>query len=241
MKVTSTWLLTSAAQVLITIAVGAFMIINAAVISFYVIDGYSNYRKMKALDIVAVGRVHTFDSLEFTTNPNGTQRHCVAGTANGRLVVRENANWDGTLANGDFCRKLFSTDNVSNWTSLAPTSNGLSTTEKVLWSLGFLIVFVTGAYLVATIPATMVGILAPGLAQLTKVVAMLLTLPVWLFWGVFVASAWSYHPSYWKSPDGYTVDTQKVFITSDRRMYKAPDTVFGWTSSHTMQEVKVFE
>lgn len=240
MKITATSLLTSAAQVIITIMLGAFMIINAAVIFFYVFDGYKNYQKKESVDVVMTGRIHHFDSLEFSTNPNGVQRHCVAVTANGRMVVREDADWNGSLPSGNFCEKLFNSHNINHWEEMAPTSNNTSIVEKLFWSFAFLLVFMTGAYFITTIPSNLVGILVPGLASLTKVMAMLLTLPVLVFWGVFVSSAWAYHPAYWKSPDGYTVKTEKVFITRDNRMFKAPETVFAWSNNDTMTELHPF-
>lgn len=242
MKITSTWLLTSAAQVVITIAVGAFMLVNAAVIAFYVIEGYGNYQKKESADVILTGRVHTFSSLEFTTNPDGTMRTCVGVTANnGQMMVRELGDWEGNLPAGDFCRQLFSANNLTNWKGMAPTSNGTNVLEKVLWSIAFFVVFMSGAYLVASIPANLVTISLPGLASIAKVMALAFTLPVLLFWAVFVTSAWQYHPSYWKSPDGYVVETEKVFITRDKRVFTAPETLFGWTSSNTMQERKVFK
>lgn len=242
MKITSTWLLTSAAQVVITIAVGAFMLVNAAVIGFYVIEGYGNYQKKESADVILTGRVHKFSSLEFTTNPAGTMRTCVGVTAsNGRMVVRELGDWEGNLPAGDFCGQLFSASNLTNWKHMAPTSNGTGVLEKVLWSIGFFVVFMAGAYLVASIPANLVAIALPGLAPIAKLMALAFTLPVLLFWAVFVTSAWQYHPSYWKSPDGYVVETEKVFITRDKRVFTAPETLFGWTSSNTMQERKVFK
>lgn len=201
MKITSTWLLTSAAQVIITIAFGAFMIINAAVIGFYVFDGYSNYQKKQAADVILTGRVHKFSSLEFTTKSSGTMRTCVAVTAsNGRTVIRELSNWDGTFPEGDFCWQLFSANNLANWKTMAPTSNGSRFIENLLWSIAFFIVFMGGAYLVASIPANLIGIGIPGLAPYAKLMAWVFSLPVLLFWAVFVSNAWQYHPSYWKSP-----------------------------------------
>lgn len=242
MKITSTWLLTSAVQVIITIALGAFMIVNAAVISFYVIEGYGNYQKKESVDVILTGRVHKFSSLEFTTSPAGTMRTCVGVTAsNGRIVVRELGDWEGNFPAGDFCGQLFSASNLTNWKDMAPTSNGSSVLEKVLWSIAFFIVFMSGAYLVASIPANLVAIGIPGLAPYAKLMALVFSLPVLLFWAVFVTSAWQYHPSYWKSPDGYVVETEKVFITRDKRVFTAPETLFDWTSSNTMQELKVFK
>lgn len=240
MKITSTWLLTSAAQVVITIAVGAFMLVNAAVIGFYVVEGYGNYQKKESADIILTGRVHKFSSLEFTTNPAGTMRTCVGVTAsNGQMLVHELSDWEGNLPAGDFCGQLFSASNLTNWKEMAPTSNGTSVLEKVLWSIAFFVVFMAGAYLVASIPANLVAIALPGIASITKVIALTFTLPVLLFWAVFVTSAWQYHPSYWKSHDGYVVETEKVFIMRDKRVFTAPETLFGWTSSKTMQERKV--
>lgn len=241
MKITSTWLLTSAAQVLVTIAVGAFMLINAAVISSYVFDGYKNYSKMESANVIMTGRVHHFNSMEFVSNPNGVMRNCTAVTAsNGRMVVREAGDWEGHIPPGEFCGQLMSAKNLTNWKDMAPTSNGTGILAKLFWSAGFFVVFIGGAFLVGTIPANVVGTLIPGLAPYVKVIALLLTLPVLLFWAVFVKSAWSYHPTYWKSPDGYVVTTEKVFITGDRKLYTAPETLFDWTSSNTMQERKVF-
>lgn len=241
MKITSTWLLTSAAQVVITIAVGAFMLVNAAVIGFYVIEGYQNYQKKESADVILTGRVHRFSSMEFTTNPVGTMRTCIGVTAsNGRMLVRELGDWQGIIPKGDFCGQLFSADNLTNWKEMAPITNGTSVLEKVFWSIAFFVVFMAGAYLIAAIPANMVAIAIPGIASITKIITLTLTLPVLLFWAVFVTSAWQYHPSYWKSPDGYVVETEKVFITRDKRVFTAPETLFGWTSSKTMQELKVF-
>lgn len=229
MKVTSTWLMTSAAQVLITFVVGAFMFINAAVITFYVFEGYQNYQKKQSMHVVETGRLHDFHSLEFTRDPNGTQRHCTAlDTSSGRMLIRDGSG---------FCRQMMNND----WKRLAPSTNGVSTSEKLFWSAGFLLVFMAGAYLVGSIPANLVGLVLPGLAPFIKIIALLFTLPVLLFWAILVSSAWTYHPTYWTTPDGYTVDTQKVYITSDRRAFKAPETLWDWTSTQTMEEVRVFE
>lgn len=237
MRITSTWLLTSAAQVLITIALGAFMLINAAVIGFYVLDAYDNYAKKESLNIVSTGRIHTFNSLEFTTNKLGVQRNCIAiAEDNGRASVREDGDWEGNIALGNFCHQLFSADNLTNWQDMAPKTNGVGRIEKAMWSIGFLFVFMAGTILVTKIPANAIAMVVPGLYPYVRLFSLLLTLPVLVFWAVFVSSAWSYHPSYWKSRDGYTVETEKVFIAADRKIYKAPETLFGWTDSHTMEE-----
>lgn len=242
MRITSTWLLTSAAQVILTIAIGAFMIINAAVIGFYAKDGYDNYSKKQAMHVVAEGRIHTFHSLEFTTTPLGTQRHCVALVPDhGNATVREYGDWQGNIPPGDFCQQLFNAGNLSLWNDFAPTSNGMSSVEKLLWSFGFLIVFISGAILITNIPANAIALMVPVLAPFVRLISVVLTLPVFLFWGVFVSSAWSYNPSYWKSRDGYIVNTEKVFIAADHKLYKAPETLFGWTDNHTMEERKVLD
>lgn len=230
MKVTSTGLLTSITQVVLTILVGAFMLINAAVITFYVIDGYDNYQKKQSLRIVDVGYLHEFQSLEFTTDPNGVQAKCTSLELNsGQYFV---------VRGSQFCQKhVFQ----HNWKKYAPTTNGVSVTEKMGWSAAFFIVFTAGAFLVGTIPSNVMGLLIPGLAPYTKIIALLFTLPVLLFWAIFVSSAWTYHPSYWTTPDGYSVNVTKVYITNDRKVYTAPESLFDWTSTKTMQERKIFE
>lgn len=241
MKITPTFLLSSAAQVIITIGLGSFMIVTMAIMGFYAYDAYSNYQKKESIGVIETGRIHSFESMEFTTNPKGVMRNCIALTTNkGKMVVKELGDWEGNIPNGDFCKNLFNHNNLTNWKSMAPTSNGSGFFENTFWSILFFVVFMTGGYLVASIPANIVGLCAPFLASYVKLIALVLTFPVVLFLTLFISSAWQYNPSYWKSHDGYTVKTEKVFISNDNRVFSAPETLFDWSSTNKMYEKQGF-
>lgn len=231
---TPTYVLTSVIHVLIIYIIGAFMLINAAFIGFHVYDGYSNYQKKEALGNVVTGRVHKFTSMEFKTSSSGTLRACTAIDINGNITVRETK--QSSTPSSNFCNELFSDNLVRNWKYLAPVSNGTSFAEKVMWSGLFFIVFMAAAYLFAVIPAAIVGVAVPELAGLLRLITLAFTTPVVIFWAMFAYSGWTYNPTHWTSPDGYTIQTEKVFITKDKKVYTAPESLFDWTSSNTMQK-----
>lgn len=235
MKITPTSLLTTGYQAILMVATGLFMLLNVAVIGFYTLDGISNYRKMQDANITHTVQLHKFLSDEFETNPMGVQRHCVAITEGGRASIRELPNSSKTIPAGDFCKQMMS--NAVNWKKHVPPHD-TPVIENLFWSVIFLIVFMTAAYLVTSIPASFVGLLIPGLIPYTRVIALALTLPVLLFWGVFVKAAWTYEPSYWLY-HGHVVETHKVFMNDKGEMYIAPNSLFGWSNSDTMMNLTI--
>lgn len=234
MKITPTSLLSSTVSAVMTIALGWFMIISASFIIFCVLDGYKNYQKYKQIDVAYTGYYHSFHFLETESHPLGTTRWCVALTTDKYYVAREILK----KTPGDFCERLMSRNNLGAWRAMVP-ANKSSTIELLFWSAVFFIVFMTSAYIWATIPSNLFAMLVPKYAPLVKLFAIILTLPVFVFWCVFVWEAWNPEPTHWVSPNGYSVKVTKVFVTKDNRMFIAPTSLYDWSSNDTMQEIDV--
>lgn len=237
MRISPTNLLTSGFQIVITIALGAFMIINAAVIGFKVMDGYDNYQAVQRLDVVATGRLHVFNSRDFTYSPQGVQRKCEAlqNYSTNEIVVR-----DTTVAVADvvvapksnFCNDLF-VKNIAHWQKYAPAEDGMGFASRLFWSIVLGLVIMSGAYLVASIPATLLSLAIPGLMTWARVITVIFTIPVIAFSFFFLVSVWTTKGTYWNPPGYASVDTTEVFITKDGSLYKAPETFYDWTDSTT--------
>lgn len=237
MKVTSTWLLTSAAQVIITIFLGSFMIVTAIVVGSHFTTAYKNYQKYQALDVAYEGRIHRFLDPEFTNNPNGVIRNCVAITANGRIAFHEFGTWDGKPPPaGNFCKDVFTKQNLDTWEYRAPTKGSSSFMEKVGWSILFLVVFMGAALLITSIPANLIGVAIPALAPYARIMTFVFALPMLLFWAMFVREGFSFKPTYWKYQDRYQIKTEKVYITKDYRMFAAPERLFDWADQTMLEE-----
>lgn len=237
-KITPTALLSSAANMVFIYLIGAFMIITMAVVGEYVITAYQNYNKMQDADVLFEARIHRFGSMEFETNPHGEIRYCTAiTTGKNRPVVRERNHEGKSVPVGQFCANQMTHERLNNWKKNAITANH-SKFETMLWAVGFFFVFMAATYLVVSIPANLLGLVFTPLLPFTKIIALVMTLPVVVFWAFMTEAAFTPVPSAWHDANGYVVETQKVFVTRDHRMYKAPEQLFDWTESGTMSEVK---
>lgn len=229
MKITSTNLLTTAARMLITYLLGAFMFINFAVIASYSYEAYENMQQYKALGPTSEARLLKFHGTEFVSDPAGVNTHCYAVMGDNLVSISN--------ANNKFCRQMFSIENLTTWSKMAPNTS-VSVVESAFWGIMFFTVFAVGFFLIASIPMNLMGGLFTGLARYSNIAAIVLTLAVVIpFWTVFFAAAVSKPSGHWMTNDGYAVTTTKVFVANDGQLYKAPDRMFGWTSTQTMEKV----
>lgn len=230
MKITPTSLLTTGTRMLITYLLGAFMFINLAVIATYSVDAYDNLQQYKALDVPFEARLFKFHGTEFVSDPAGVNTHCYA------LMIGEFVHISN--ARNKFCRQVFTVENLTNWKKMAPVNKSSRFVEATFWGIMFFLVFLGGFFLIATIPANIMGSLFTGFARYTNIAALVFSLAIILpFWTLFTIAAVTPAQSYWMTPDGYTVSTSKVFVGPDAQLYKAPDSLFGWTSTQTMEKV----
>lgn len=237
MKVTSTRLLSSVFSIAIIFLIGAFMFITMAVMGEYVLTAYENYNKKQSADILFEARIHRFDSMEFITNPHGEIRFCTAiTTGKGRPVVRERNHEGKPVPVGEFCSKMMSHENLNNWKQHT-RSTGPNVVETLLWAAGFLVVFMVAGFLVTSIPANLLGILFPVLLPYTKIMALVMALPVLLFWAILTEAALTPVPTSWHDANGYLVNTKKVYVSRDLKLYTAPEQLFDWTNSDTMSKI----
>jgi hypothetical protein len=236
MKITPTNLLSTGAHVLIYWFVGVFMLVNAAVIGIYVSEGFHNYGKYQDANITHTVQYHKFLSHEFTTNPRGVLRYCTALTDGPKVAIRELPNAQGVIPAGDFCKQMMGT--APNWKSKIPTKKMTlgNYAENLFGAVMFFLIFMSGAYLVATIPANALGLMFSFLLPYTRVLAMVFTIPVLFFWILFVKDAWNPNPTYWHYEER-VVETHKVFMNDKGQMFIAPYTLFGWTDPDTMTEI----
>lgn len=227
MKITPTSLLTTGVRMLITYLLGAFMFINLGVVGSYSYEAYENYQQYKAIGSPAKFRIHKFSGTQFTTDPQGTYSRCVVATTDSKYVAYLNHS-------DTFCAKVYS--ELGKWD--AANHSSPSVIEGAFWGIMFFAVFVVGFFLLVSIPTNLVGGMFTGLARYSNLVAILLTLAVVVpFWTMFFSAGMSKPAGYWMTSDGYAVKTMQVFSDDKGQWYKAPDNLFGWTSSQTMEKV----
>lgn len=238
MKVTSTGLLSSVFSIAIMFLIGSFMFITMAVMGEYVLTAYENYSKKQSADIMFEARIHRFDSKEFITNPNGETRFCTAiTTGKGRPVVRERNHQGKPVPVGEFCSTMMSHENLNNWKRHS-RHTGPNIVETIFWAAGFFVVFMAAGFLVTSIPANLLGIMFPALLPYTKIMAWTMALPVLLFWAMMTEAALTPVPSHWHDSNGYLVNTQRVYVSRDLKLYTAPEQLFDWTKSDTMSKLR---
>ncbi len=218
-KITPTSVLTSGFHVLMTIALGAFMLLAAAVVIFKVADGMDSRARVEALGPVKTGRVHIHEYQDYSRYTTGEGRQCVFVNIDGE-APRSSGN----------CTKVV--ERVDHWRDYAPDSS-MGNVERFLWSVLVFVVFGAAAYLIASIPAHMVALMLPPLMVWVRFITIVMSLPVLVFMAVFFSSVWTHVPMYWMASDGRPVDTQEVFIDRDNNMYTKPSTRYHWTKPDT--------
>lgn len=218
-KITPTSVLTSGFHVLLTIALGAFLLLTAAVVIFKVADGMDSHARVEALGPVKTGRVHIYEYQDYSRYTTGEGRQCVFVNIDGE-APRSSGN----------CTKVV--ERVDQWRSYAPEGK-MGNVERFLWSLLLFVVFGTAAYLIAGIPAHMVALALPPLMGWVRLITIVMTLPILILMIIFFSSVWTFVPTYWMTSDGWPVDTQEVFIDRDNNMYTKPSTLYHWTKPDT--------
>lgn len=237
MKITPTNIVTSGVQVLMTMALGFFILTCAFFMVSESLDAKKNLAQVEQLDIVDTGRIHVYDGRDFTVgSPDyGVPRKCV-------VVVSDSTNTtyiqDATVAlpgspviPSDFCASAV-VDYVSNWEQYAP-AHSVSLGELVFTTVIALVVLLSGGYLIMQIPALLVAAVYTPAFQFVKLITVAFMLPIFIFVGIFVSAMWSHEPSYWVTPNRHSVKTESVYITGDGSLYKAPDKLYDWTESET--------
>jgi hypothetical protein len=237
MKITATNVITTGVQVMMTLALGFFILTCAFFMVSESLDAKKNFNQVEQLVITDTGRLHVYDGLDFTVGPAdyGVPRKCVIVTSDttGSVYVQ-----DATVAvpgdkviPSDFCVDAI-LDHSSNWQSHAPAQpNGFG--ERLFGTVIALAVLLAGGYLIMQIPALLIASVYLPAYQYVKLITIAFMLPIFIFIGIFVHSIWSYTPSYWVTPDNKAVKTTSVYISGDGSLYKAPDTLYDWTESET--------
>src|SRR5690606_544429 len=105
------------------------------------------------------------------------------------------------------------------------------------WSILFLVVFGAAGFLWARLASAIVALIVSPLAKFVHYLTCFLLIPVLAFWFLMIQESWNQPPSIWTTPDGYTIDVRKVFITRDNHMYAAPHSLFSWSDNDTMMDV----
>lgn len=232
-KVNPTNFLTSGLNIVFTIVFGT-LYLSAVVMG---IDKYNtavdNKQTIAAMDVVGTADLHLFKGAVFHDNGmTYSYRACMAIENE-----RSGDHWDITPPpfpnasihpdGGAFCDTLFS--DLDSWKDYAggPSADGADIVWTVVCAGIFLLLCGFGA---ASISFAVVALLPSKITWISLPLSMLLAIIPLLGSVIFIGSAMTSVPTYWESPTtGIIVETSKVFVTSDGKLYKSPQTPYDWS------------
>lgn len=207
--ITPTDVTTTVVNLAIGYFIGFVILVSTAVMLERYTTAWDNLKQYHSLDIVETGQYHVVSLPD---------RECVA------LETYDAV----TLTAG--CERIFA--NVENWKDYRYDGPGIA--ESLMWTVLFGAVTIFVLYQILSIPFWIVAYYSKS-ASVAYIVALVLAFPLWLSFLLLVSAGWQNSNNAWN--DVTSVRTAKVYITRDDTWYKAPNTLWEWGDSGTMQEI----
>ncbi|QDJ96279.1 hypothetical protein Xoosp13_92 [Xanthomonas phage Xoo-sp13] len=232
-NISPTTLITSGVGVAVSWVIGLMTVSVLFVVFSYLNDARNNYNAVKQLDIVSVGRIHTFSGITSKNGSNIVHHDCVAVEVNNDVMMRDKSAPSGSSA---YCNNLF-IEYLPNWKLLA-SPDSMKIIERSFWSVAICVVVIAGFYLALRIPAILICCVVKPLMPYYNLVTFVFLLPVFYVLALFLSSAWEYHPKLWVTPDGRGVSTEAIYVTKDGSLYNRPESSFEWTQAKAGKPIR---
>ena len=210
-NISPTDLTTTAVNLAMGYFVGILILVSSAFMLQTYANAWDNYQTYQSLDIVETGQYH-IASLPY--------KDCVALETLDAVTSTDDAD----------CDRIF--QNVESWKDYRYPGPGIA--ESLFWTVifGGLTAFVL--FQILSVPWWVVAYYSKS-AAVAYVAVLIVLIPLLLSFFLFVSAGWQNSNNAWK--DTVSVRTAKVYITRDDTWYKAPNTLWEWGDSGTMQEI----